>query len=186
MKFFVVEALKNFKTSGTITPSSKHLVRTCLKKINWQQTGFILELGTGNGCITDEILHHGRKDLRLISLEINEVFFQYTKDKYQDDKRLIMLNESAFDMRAIIEKHGDKKPDIILSSLPLTLFKEEEIDQIVRTIYENLDEHGVYIQYQYSPVTLKYIKRYFPRVKYELVIRNIPPAIVYRAYKKHV
>lgn len=185
MKFFVVEALKNFRTSGTITPSSKHLVRTCLKKINWQQTGFILELGTGNGCITDEILHHGTKDLRLISLEINEVFYQYTKEKHKEDARLIMLNESAFDMQSIIGKYSGKKPDIILSSLPLTLFKDEDIEKIIGTIFENLDENGVYIQYQYSPVTLKYIKRYFPRVKYELVIRNIPPAIVYRAYKKH-
>lgn len=185
MKFFVVEALKNFKTSGTITPSSKHLVRTCLKKINWQHTDFILELGTGDGCITDEILHLAKKDVRLISLEINEVFFQYTKEKYKEEKRLILLNESAFDMHEIIQKWSDKKPDIIISSLPLTLFKEEDIDRMIRTIYDNLDDHGVYIQYQYSPVTLKFIKRYFPRVKYELVIRNIPPAIVYRAFKKH-
>lgn len=184
MQFFFVEALKNFKTSGTVTPSSKHLVRTCLKKIDWHNTHFVLELGTGNGCFTEEILSLGRKDLVLISLEINEVFYNYARNQFEADSRLIMLNESAFDIEKIILKHVGKKPDIILSSLPLTLFKEPDIEKMVRLIHDNLDPHGVYIQYQYSPVTYKFIKKEFARVKYEIVLRNIPPAIVYRAYKK--
>jgi phospholipid N-methyltransferase len=185
MKFFTVEALKNFKTSGTVTPSSKHLVRTCLKKIDWQKTDFILELGTGNGCITDEILKKGKKDLVVVSLEINEVFFQFTKDKYKDDPRLVMVNESAFDIEKIIQRFGDKKPEYIISSLPLTFFNESDIVKILKTIHDNLNEHGTYIQYQYSPVTLKFIKRIFAKVKFELVLMNIPPAIVYRAVKNH-
>lgn len=185
MQFFFVEALKNFKTSGTVAPSSKHLVRTCLKKIDWQHTNFILELGTGNGCFTEEILKKGQKDLQVISLEINEVFYEYTKKQFAHDKRLLMLNESAFDIEKIIKSHSLRKPDIIISSLPLTLFKDNEIEEILELIYENLGENGVFIQYQYSPVTLKFIKKVFPRVKFEIVLFNIPPAIVYKAYKHH-
>ncbi|MFZ1704637.1 MAG: rRNA adenine N-6-methyltransferase family protein [Saprospiraceae bacterium] len=183
MKFFIIEALKNFKTSGTVAPSSKHLVRTCLKKIDWSNTHFILELGTGNGCITDEIIDRGDENLRIVSLEINEVFYNYTKEKYALDKRLMMVNDSAFNILNLIHQLGFGKPDIIISSLPLTLFKENDIKQLMQIIHESLDEDGLFIQYQYSPVTLKYIKKVFPRVKFEFVLRNIPPAIVYRAYK---
>lgn len=183
MNFFLVEALKNFKTSGTVAPSSKHLVRTCLKKIDWEHTHFILELGTGDGVITEEILKHGRKDLTLISLEINETFFNHSKEKFSDDHRLILLNDSAFDIADIIYRHNLPKPDIIVSSLPLTLFKESEIILMIQTIHDNLKEHGTYIQYQYSPVTLKFIKKIFPKMRYEFVLWNIPPAIVYRAQK---
>lgn len=186
MKFFVFEALKNFKTSGTVTPSSKHLVRTCLKKIDWNLPRLVLELGTGNGCITEEILKRGHKDLIVISLEINDVFFKYTKEKYIHDPRLLMLNESAFEIHNIIKKCGGKKPDIIISSLPLTLFKDSEIEIILQLIHDELDDQGLFIQYQYSPMTLKYIKRVFSKVKYEIVLRNIPPAIVYRAYKNEI
>jgi phospholipid N-methyltransferase len=183
MKFFIVEALKNFKTSGTVAPSSKHLVRTCLKKIDWNHTGFVLELGTGNGCITDEILRIGHGHIKVVSLEINEVFYKYSKEKYSDDKRLTMLNESAFKLKEIIKNNNFDKPDIVISSLPLALFKDEEISEIIQIIYDIMDDQGTFIQYQYSPVTLKFIKRVFPKVKYELVLRNIPPAIVYRAQK---
>ncbi|MBK8818096.1 MAG: methyltransferase domain-containing protein [Saprospiraceae bacterium] len=183
MKFFIVEALKNFRTSGTVTPSSKHLVRTCLKKIDWNQTVFVLELGTGNGCITDEILKIGHGHVKVVSLEINEVFYNYSKEKYSGDKRLTMLNESAFKLREIVKNNNFGKPDIIISSLPLTLFKDEEIVELLEIVYDILDDKGTFIQYQYSPVTLKFIKKIFPKVKYELVLRNIPPAIVYRAHK---
>ncbi|GIS50844.1 MAG: hypothetical protein Ct9H90mP25_2780 [Gammaproteobacteria bacterium] len=45
--------LKNFKTTGTITPSSKKLVERLLAPIDFSETLLIAELGPGNGCFTN-------------------------------------------------------------------------------------------------------------------------------------
>ena len=46
-----LKLIKNIRTTGTIMPSSKILVRRLLSSIDFSKTNFIVELGPGNGCV---------------------------------------------------------------------------------------------------------------------------------------
>lgn len=50
------EAFKNLKTVGTITFSSKFLVKNIIAPIDFNKARCIVELGAGDGCITKAIL----------------------------------------------------------------------------------------------------------------------------------
>ena len=58
--------IRSFKTSGTITPSSKVLIKTLLAPIDFTSARCIIELGPGTGCVTRSIgtnAHRLRFDL---------------------------------------------------------------------------------------------------------------------------
>ena len=73
---FFKEAVKNYKTSGTIVPSSRFLAKRMLKKIDFNKANIIIELGPGNGAITHYILKKLHPKAILICFEINENFYQ--------------------------------------------------------------------------------------------------------------
>ena len=54
---FFKEAVKNYKTSGTIIPSSRYLANKMLNEIDFTTAEVIVELGPGNGAITHHILN---------------------------------------------------------------------------------------------------------------------------------
>ena len=66
--------IRNFKTTGTITPSSTKLTERLLASIDFSETLVIAELGPGNGCITRAILERMNKDSILLCLEVNQDF----------------------------------------------------------------------------------------------------------------
>ena len=55
-KVFLSEFIKEFKTVGAITPSSKFLMKKMLSKIDFSKNVFLIELGPGTGVFTTEIL----------------------------------------------------------------------------------------------------------------------------------
>ena len=72
---FFKEAVKNYKTSGTIMPSSKYLAGKMLKEIDFSKADIIIELGPGNGAITHNILAKIKPSTILICFEINDAFY---------------------------------------------------------------------------------------------------------------
>ena len=69
-----LKLIRNFKTTGTITPSSKKLVERLLAPIDFSETLLIAELGPGNGCITKALLERMNKESILLCLEVNQDF----------------------------------------------------------------------------------------------------------------
>ena len=67
---FFKEAVKNYKTSGTVVPSSKYLANKMLKDIDFSSAKLIVELGPGNGVITHDILKKLSPDATLICFEL--------------------------------------------------------------------------------------------------------------------
>ena len=98
MKSFFSEAIKSIKTTGSIKPSSKYLVRNCLKGLDFTDGDNIIEFGPGNGCITEEIMNCISPNTNLFSFEINSVFYKYCKSKFASNKNIHILNESALDL----------------------------------------------------------------------------------------
>ena len=76
----------------------------------------IIEIGPGTGNLTDEILKKKPKSLTLIEKDFS--LYKYLKEKYKDDKSLIILNE---DILKIDFKMIKKKEAIIFGNLPYNI-----------------------------------------------------------------
>ena len=178
MKFFK-ESIKNLKVSGSITPSSKHLIKKCLHGVDFKNSKVILEFGVGDGCITEEILKKINPNCRVIAIEINENLFEYGVDKFGVHPNLSMHLGSAFEFDKILEKEEVQEVDYVISSLPLSLFKQKEIEDMFAKVPNYLSPKGAFIQYQYSLGKYSYLKKIFNKVQVDFTIRNAPPALIF-------
>lgn len=177
MNFFK-EAIKTIKTSGSLIPSSKFLVKRILKNIDFESAELIVEYGAGNGIITDEILNRLKPSAKLICFEINEVF--YKELKTINNPQLVVLNTSAEDIEEEIIKLNFSQVCYVVSSLPLAILPYEVSESIIEKSKKLLKKHGKFIQFQYSTKSLKQFKSFFnKKIVVEFEPLNIPPAFLY-------
>ena len=182
MKSFFKEALSTIKTSGTIRQSSKQLINKCLKDFNFNETSIILEFGAGDGCFTDELLNSFNSHSTLFSFEINETFHSYCKKKFNHQSNFHLIKESALDFDKTLKSHNIDKVDYIVSSLPLQLFSDKDIEKLLQKVKKYLNVGGMFVQYQYSLGKYNTIKNIFPKTNLNFTLINLPPAFVYKCY----
>ena len=60
---FLREGLRNIKTVGTITRSSKALCKKMTEPVNFDKARIIVEYGAGDGVITKHILSQMHKEI---------------------------------------------------------------------------------------------------------------------------
>ncbi len=181
-KNFFKTYVKERKQVGAFAPSSKFLVKKMCDKINFETATNIIELGPGTGVFTKEILKRAKPDAKIFVFELNEDFYRYLLEEFQDP-RIILLHESADQIPNILKEHGVDKVDAVLSSLPLAIIPQEVKDSILDSVHEALDEKGVYVQYQYSLNAKKQIEKRFGKLKIGFAAVNFPPAFVYTGKK---
>lgn len=176
---FTKEALKSLKQSGTITPSSKYLIRKMLKPIDFEKANVILELGLGDGCITKELIALRRPETTIIGLEINDFFYAECKYAFSGDANVYVEKDSAEDIDEVLKRHAIERVDYIVSSLPLTLFNPTLLDSIFEKVKTALKPDGTFIQYQYSLSKYRMLNQIFGSVKVSFTAKNIPPAFIF-------
>ena len=179
---FLKEAINKISSVGSIKPSSKYLIKKCLRDVDFKNNQIIIEFGPGNGNFTSEILKRIPSSTKLISFETNKVFFEYCLDKFKDYKNFEIHNCSAEQFNQIPELK-DNKVDYVVSGLPLSLLKKDLTDSIIKKVIHHLKPNGCYIQFQYSLNNYHYLKNKFKSVKLNFVLRNLPPSFVYKCYK---
>lgn len=180
---FFKEAVKNYKTSGTVTPSSRFLAKRMLKQIDFSKAEIIVELGPGDGAITKRILKKIQPNTVLICFEINEAF--YSELKKVEHSQLIVLKASAEHIKEKLHRLGYDSVDYIVSSLPLTIIPKEISSNILKESYTSLKKEGLFIQYQYSLTYYKKLKKVFGDfIELDFEPLNFPPAFVYKCTKK--
>lgn len=181
---FFRESVKNYKTSGTIAPSSRFLAQRMLKNIDFTSANVIVELGPGNGAITEHILKKLHPKATLICFEINDAF--YNELLKIDHPQLVVLKKSAENIQAEVTELGFAQINHIISSLPLTIIPKKISKNILKESYTNLAVGGTFIQYQYSLTYYKQLKGVFKEeISLDFEPLNIPPAFVYRCKKVH-
>lgn len=179
---FLKEAVKTYKTSGTLIPSSRFLAARMLKSINFKTADVIVELGPGNGAITKYILKNIQPNTQLICFEINENF--HKQMQRISHPQLTLLNTSAENICEELEKLKISKACHIISSLPLTIIPNEVTKAILENSYKVLAVNGDFIQYQYSLSYFKKLKAVFHKdISLTFEALNFPPAFVYRCKK---
>ena len=177
---FVKESLKSIKEVGTIFPSSKFVVEKMVAPINFGEKLTILELGSGNGVITKQLLEKMSSDSQLICFETNKKFYQELKKI--NDMKMILINESAEKMKLYLNEFKIDKVDYIVSSVPLVTLPKKMTNKILSTSRELLRKEGKLIQLQYSKLSDNKLKSYFNKIDIEFTLRNYFPAFIYTCY----
>ncbi|MBM3257316.1 MAG: methyltransferase domain-containing protein [Candidatus Liptonbacteria bacterium] len=171
---FVRQFLRNRREVGSVIPSSPFLVRTMLAVPSLAPARKILELGAGLGCMTEGIVRRMRPDASVTVVEVNPVFCRELRKRFTDP-RVRVLNLSVFALAA----HRTERFDCIISSIPLANFTPAEQERLVEEVTRVLAPDGVYVQYQYSLISLRLLRKRFRSVRVRFVPLNIPPAFVY-------
>jgi len=179
---FFKESLRNFKTVGTVTRSSRYLCQAVVKKGDLSAAKVIVELGAGDGVMTRHLLKAMPKDAILFSFEINELFCEQMAQI--KDTRLRIINDSAEILPTILHKMGINEVDTVVSALPFSVFPEDLARSIVQTSHDVLKPNGRFVQIHYSLKTRKLYRESFGNVSTTFEFRNIPPAFVLLCFKK--
>jgi phosphatidylethanolamine/phosphatidyl-N-methylethanolamine N-methyltransferase len=187
---FAMEALADFRTVGAVAPSSPYLTRAMVDPLPLRNAKVVVELGCGSGAVTRELLRAMPRSSVLLAFEINPRFSSYIRNRISDP-RLVVINSSAENIRAELQRRGYEQADSIVSSLALTLMCDDLKDRILSESAAALRNGGVFTQYLYlhgiqwqagRPALFaggRILGGHFRSIERTTVWRNLPPAFVY-------
>lgn len=159
----------NPRAFGAIAPSSSVLCRAMSEAVNWEHIKNVAELGAGDGVLTQHLLRRMSATATLAAYEINQ----------QLAYKLTMINDSRLSVYTDSAENLKPGYDAIFSGLPLLSLKEPLRQKILLRIVSSLNPGGVFVQFQYTSLSEPLLSKYFLWTRSH-VIRNLPPAFVYR------
>ena len=163
------------------------LVEEMLGKIDFSKRMQILEIGSGKGVFTKQIVKRMTPDS---SLDVSEIKTEYNPYIQQiinanPHKKINLYNGCITEFLGNSETY-----DIVLSSLPLKNFVNAADDnaflkKVIQGFESNLKVGGTYLQYQYFKSNKADIENIFGKKMNEIsfVFLNILPAFVYSITK---
>lgn len=172
------------KEIGSIMPSSKFLTDEILKNIDFKNARYIAEYGPGTGCITVEILKRARKNAKILCFETNRKFCIYLKKNVKDE-RLIIINDSAENIKKHMKKLNIPKIDCVVSGLPFSTLPDSKKYVIINETKKTLKSNGRFVVFQFFLNNFKkHLYNYFSNISTKFVPLNIPPCFVYVCEKQ--
>lgn len=174
---FFKEGIKNLKTVGTLTRSSKFLCKGAIKPIDFSKANVIVELGAGDGVITKHILKKMKPNAKLLAFEVNDKFCAQMRETIKDD-RLHIIEDSAEKIGEYLASVGEKQTDYIVSAIPFVALPKDVGQKIVGEAHRTLKKGGLYTQVHYSLLAKKLYEGIFGNVDVNFVPLNVPPAFV--------
>ena len=170
-------------------PSSSRLAKTMISHADLHTSDTVLELGPGNGCVTENILQSLPRDARFLALEINPAFAAATRRRCPGVD--VAVGDAA-DARRHLTERGLDGTDVVISGLPWASFNPKLQDRLLAAVQDVLRPGGrfttfAYIQGIFLPPARRFEKRLraeFASVRRTRVVwRNLPPAFAYVATK---
>lgn len=174
---FFSEFLKEGKNIGSITPSSKYLVKKMIEPIDFSNVKCIVEFGPGTGNITLELLKKMPDDSFLLAFETNAEFCEKLHDI--KDPRLKIICDTAEKLEDYLLENNIQKADYIVSSLPFAMIPNNIVKNILSVVTHVLKPGGAFIQFQYSLNAYKKLRDTFKNVDLTFTPMNIPPAFIF-------
>lgn len=178
---------RNIIEDGMIVGSSAFLVRTMLDRVDFSNDLRILEIGSGKGAFTREIIRRMSPRSTLDVSEIKREYNPWIERLINDspDKQVALYNDCVTNLLRKSESY-----DVIVSSLPLKNFENRRdsnafLHSMIEALKHGLRDGGLYLQYQYFLSNKSDIERIFGKAMDEItfVPLNILPAFVYRMTK---
>ncbi|MFM2165303.1 MAG: hypothetical protein RL325_1740 [Planctomycetota bacterium] len=199
---FLTEAIRNFRDTGSVWPSSPILARamtSAIAQVDGKRR--ILEVGPGTGPFTKAILKKLRAGDHFDMVEINQKFCRKLEKSLLSPYRGRHPQVAVRLHCAPIEEAALEGPyDVIVCGLPFNNFPPKLMRQIFRRMFALLKENGELVYFEYAgvrvikgPVTDRAGRARLKRIdaigkslrrkhsgSTELVLGNFPPAIAYR------
>ena len=172
---FFKNFIKNPRMIGSVIPSSKMLSKKMAGQINYDDANCIIELGPGVGPYTDIILKKKKSTTKYFAFEKNEDMARILRGKFPE----IKIYNRAEKMTEVIKKDNIEGIDYIISGLPFTVLGQDLRERILEQTYDNLEEGGKFITFQYSLDLYKYLKNKYSKVELKFIPLNIPMTFIY-------
>lgn len=183
---FVKAALRRPMEVSTVFPTSKSLAETLLSFADLKNAEKVVELGAGTGAITRHLAPKLVHPEGYLGVELDVPMVEFLKKEFPDLRFEAGLAEN------ITNWVEPSSVDVVVSSLPWTVFNDELQERTIQSIHKSLKPGGVFLTYVcanalWYPQAKNFISRLknsFSDVhKSQLEWRNIPPAFVYRSTK---
>ena len=188
MKLFT-QMLTNPRQTGALGDSSPKLSHLIAELANLKLKSCVVELGTGTGVFTGEILKRISPRCTFFALEINP---RLAKETQKNCPSATVYCDSAENIHAYLSSHKKTTCDCIISALPWGVFNASLQEQLLNTIYQALDDNGEFLTIALLPGLIFPPGRRFKSlldntfhsvVKSRIVWQNLPPGFIYHCKK---
>ena len=171
---------------AALFPCSSETGKLMTAHLEGMDEGYILELGSGMGAITECILQRQVPEDKLILIEKNEDFADYLSHKYRDAN---VFAEDASNAKKLLQAQGICEVRHIVCSLPLVIMQQEQQLSILDVIFKLLHPQGcvsIVTYFVRCPISKKVLDQYNKSSElFGFTIKNIPPAYVYQIKSSH-
>jgi len=177
------------QATGAVAPSSRWLAARMVEGLDLGSAVCVVEVGAGTGSFTPVILRAMRPGARLIVVELNRELAGRLRSRF---RRAIVIRGSVEHLPRFLAARGCRAADAVISSLPWATFPPALQDRLLHAILASLRRGGRFATYAYFHSSWMPGARRFRRLLYRafrsvrrtpVVLRNIPPAFVYRCLK---
>jgi len=173
---FVANFLQHPLQNASLVPSSSSASKAMLDGIDFSAISTIVELGPGTGVFTKEILKHCRPDTKILLVELEESYITMLRAEFGE--RVVISNQSAHLLDAILAQHGIDKVDLIVSGLPFSL-PTDITEKLFASIGRYTERGAIFRFFTYNPPLMKRVYKSLPIKQVSFVLKNIPPMWVY-------
>ncbi len=164
---------------AAIAPSGDALARLITREIDLRHAP-VLELGPGTGVFTQALLQRGLAQSDLTLVECSETFAPLLRGQFPQANVLCMDAARACRGKAL----GPTPFGAVVSGLPLLSMPLRTVVEIIVGAFTCVRDDAAFYQFTYGarcPVPQRVLTRYDLKVtRVGLIIRNLPPATVYR------
>ncbi len=184
---FVKAAVQSPLGVGTIFPSSPQLSQAMIEFSPVDSAKLIVELGPGSGAITQPLFNHMKPEQSYLGIEMSDEMVAILRQRFP---RLKFHEGPAEDI--VKEVGGENKVDLVVSSLPWTLFSYEIQERTLKALHASLKPGGSFttyvcvnaLWYPGAKSFLSLLHSTFASVEENPIVwLNVPPAKIFRARK---
>ncbi len=176
--------------TGAIAPSSRHLAAEMVAGMGLGAAETVVELGPGTGALTRAILEEIGPRTLLIAVELNPRLAAHLQATLPP--RVKVINGSGEHLAEYLRAEGQAAADCVVCGLPWANFGRDLQERLLDGVLRALRPGGCFSTFAYlHAIALPYGRRFagllrsrFRSVeRSKLVLRNLPPAFVYRCRK---
>lgn len=182
---FLKAALKEPLQISTLFQTSGLTVRKLISPLRSDVHCSVLELGVGAGAVTTSVYHHISDKSRYLGIEINEDLFKYVSQKYPEFRFVCGSAEAISDLAS------QKKFDLIVSTLPWSLFDAQMQQNVLSQVKNHLEKGGYFKTYMVCNALMTKSGKRFQELLFDKFavetsweFLNIPPAKVFECRLK--
>lgn len=190
---FLMQFFRTPGQVGAIAPTSKWVGRKMTQGLHLDRAKLVVEYGPGNGTLTDEFVKAIGPRTRFFAIELSTEMAELFRERHPS-RRVYVGSAADIGRYAALEGFpAEHSVDVVVSALPWANFPPLLCSKILAATTRALKPGGRFVTIAYTGGELtrggrrlaKLLERHFATVeKTPPVLRNVPPAFLYRCTTK--